>query len=73
MLVALFILSLKTYRSSQDPFVRALSLGFAAVLIGVTFNGFLSTIFEIRTLAFYLWMYGGFICVLGKRNEVVRT
>jgi len=67
--VILFLISLKTYKISSDPFTRAICLGFAAILIGITFNAFLSTVFEIRTVAFYLWMYGGFIAVIASKNK----
>jgi len=63
---ALFFYSLKVYKKSKDdPFVRALSLGFAAAMIAVALNAFLATFLEVRTLAFYLWLYGGFVVVLG--------
>jgi len=42
----------------------------AAALIGVAFNAFTSTILEIRTVAFYLWMYGGFMVVLTDPKTV---
>jgi len=65
MYLALFVFSVQVYRKTKhDPFVRALALGFAAAMIAVALNAFLATFLEVRTLAFYLWLYGGFIVVL---------
>jgi O-antigen ligase len=71
MYVALFVFAVRTWRKHDDPFMRSLAGGFAAIMIGVAFNAFLSTLFEIRTLAFYLWMYGGFLVALagGRKSE----
>ncbi|MCX6714622.1 MAG: O-antigen ligase family protein [Candidatus Uhrbacteria bacterium] len=70
MFVALFRYATDVYRNTKDPFTRALAIGFAACVIGVAFNAFTSTVFEIRTLAFYFWMYGGFVVVLAEKNKV---
>ena len=70
MLMILFRYAMNLYRESKDEFTRALAIGFAACILGVAFNGFFSTLFEIRTLAFYFWMYGGFIVVLGQQGRV---
>jgi hypothetical protein len=70
MFIALFKYAKDLYYNSKDPFTRALAIGFAALVVGVTFNGFTSTLFEIRTLAFYFWMYAGFVVVLGQRGRV---
>jgi len=68
MYVALFRYSLRQFRTSTDPMVRALSIGFAAAMIGVAFSAFLSTLLEIRTLAFYLWLYGDSSSCWGSRG-----
>lgn len=66
----LFASSFRSYQLTKDPFVQALCLGFCALVIAVAFNAFTSTLFEIRTIAFYFWMYAGFVVVLGKtKNE----
>ncbi len=71
MYLALFVYAVRVYRSvKNDALVRALSLGFAAAMIAVALNAFLATFLEVRTLAFYLWLYGGFIVVLGKKAKV---
>jgi len=70
MFIALFRYSLDVYRGSKDPFTRALALGFAACVIAVAFNALTSTVLEIRTLAFYFWMFAGFVVVLGEGKRV---
>ena len=67
---ALFFYALRLGRKSQDPFTRALALGFVGAMIAVVLNAFLATFLEVRTLAVYLWMYGGFIVVLGQREKI---
>jgi len=61
MYAALFRRALAFYRASRDPFVQGLAVGFAAILLAVAFNALTSTVFEIRTVGFYLWLYGGFV------------
>lgn len=67
--IALYRRALDTYHSARDPYVQGLAIGFAAVLLAMTLNAFTSTIFEIRTVAFYVWMYGGFVWVLGEEKR----
>jgi len=69
MFLALFFIALRTYHQSTDPYVKGLAIGFAAVLLAVSFNAFTSTIFEIRTAGYYLWLYAGFMYVLGEKYE----
>lgn len=69
MIIALFLYATKTYRASSDPFIRALALGFSACLLAVSFNSFTSTVLEIRTLGFYLWLYAGFVFVLHEQER----
>lgn len=72
MYLALFVYSIKVYRDTKsDPFVRALALGFAAAMIAVALNAFLASFLEVRTLAFYLWLYGGFIVSLSQDKRSV--
>jgi len=68
MYLALFVFAVRTFKKHDDPFMRSLAGGYAAILIAVAFAAFLSTLFEIRTLAFYLWMYGGFLVALGGQQ-----
>lgn len=71
MYIALFVLSIRLYRHSQQPFKRALAIGFAAVMLAIAFNAMTSTLLEIRTSAFYLWLYAGFIAVLAERQGLL--
>jgi len=71
-MLGLFFMSLKTARESKDPYTQAMALGFCAALIGVAFNGFTSTIFEIRTISYYLWLYAGFVYVLAHRDKTLK-
>ena len=65
----IFVVSLKIAKEAKDPFTRSLALGLCAAIIAISFNGFTSTLFEIRTTAFYLWLYAGFVFVLGAREK----
>jgi hypothetical protein len=67
--IGLFAYALKVARTHKDPFVQALALGVCAMLIGVAFNAFTSSVLEIRTSAFYLWLYAGFLYVLVDRTN----
>ncbi|MBI4256952.1 hypothetical protein HY626_02765 [Candidatus Uhrbacteria bacterium] len=67
----LFFYALNTARTHKDPFVQALALAVGAMLIGVAFNAFTSTLLEIRTSAYYLWLYAGFLYVLAEQKEKV--
>lgn len=70
MYIILFHYALQVAWRSGDAFVRALALGFAGAMIAVAINAFLATFFEVRSLAVYLWMYAGFIVVLGQREKI---
>lgn len=71
MFLVLFRYAMDVYHGSKDPFTRAIALGFAACVIAISFNGFTSTVFEIRTIAFYFWLYGGFVVVLGEKGKLL--
>ena len=71
MYAALFIITVKVYRDSTDPLARGLALGFAGAMLAVALNSFLATFLEVRTLAIYLWVFGGFVFVLGRRQKLV--
>ncbi|KKW30238.1 MAG: Lipid A core-O-antigen ligase, partial [Candidatus Uhrbacteria bacterium GW2011_GWD2_52_7] len=68
---ALFRASLRVYRRSTNPETRALALGFCAAMIAVTLNAFLATFLEVRTLAVYLWIFGGLVVTLGQKEGIV--
>jgi O-antigen ligase len=67
--LGIFFYALRVARTHKDPFVQALALSVCAMLIGVGFNAFTSTLLEIRTSAFYLWLYAGFLYVLAERVQ----
>ncbi len=67
--MGLFFYALNVARTHKDPFVQALALAVGAMFIGVAFNAFTSTLLEIRTSAYYLWLYAGFLYVLAERGN----
>lgn len=71
MYVTLFWTCVRVWRQSKDPMTRALALGVAAGMIAITLNAFLATFLEVRTLAAYLWVMGGAVVVLGKREKIL--
>ncbi|HLD18349.1 MAG TPA: O-antigen ligase family protein [Patescibacteria group bacterium] len=72
--VALFFFAWRLFkRCRQDPYVRSLSLGYAAAMLAVSINAFLATFLEVRTLAFYLWLYGGFIVALANQSPFLTS
>jgi len=66
----LFFYALNVARTHKDPFVSAIAMAVCAMLIGVGFNAFTSTVLEIRTSAYYLWLYAGFLYVLAQEESV---
>lgn len=70
MLLALARMALAVSRESKDPYVRGLALGYVGCVLAVSFQAFLATYFEVRTLALYLWLYGAFIYVLARRERI---
>lgn len=70
MFVALARMALLVRRESADPFVKGMALGYFGCVLAVAFQAFLATYLEVRTLALYLWMYGAFVYVLGRREKI---
>ncbi|MBU0614053.1 O-antigen ligase family protein [Patescibacteria group bacterium] len=68
--IALFFLAIRVYRKSDDSFAKGLAIGFAAAMIAVCLNAFLATFLEVRTLAVYLWTFGGIILVLAEKEKI---
>jgi O-antigen ligase len=66
--LGIFFMALNVARTHKDPLTRALALGVCAMVIGFGFNAFTSTVFEIRTSAYYLWLYAGFMYVLAQQK-----
>ena len=71
MFIALFLLCVRVWRRSKHAFTRALALGVAAAMLAVALNAFLATFLEVRTLASYLWVFGGIVVVMGQREELL--
>ncbi|MFC1703142.1 hypothetical protein ACFLZO_01610 [Patescibacteria group bacterium] len=70
MIFMLAFVALRTWQQADDPYVRGLALGFLGAVIAVSFQSFLATYFEVRTLALYLWLYGAFVYVLARREKI---
>ncbi|MBI4133738.1 O-antigen ligase family protein [Candidatus Uhrbacteria bacterium] len=68
---ALYLAARRVFHWSTDPLTRGLALGFMGALVAVALNAFLATFLEVRTLALYLWLYGAFIVVLGRREKII--
>jgi hypothetical protein len=71
MYLTLFGACIHVYRESTDSETRALALGMSAAMIAVALNAFLATYLEARTLAVYLWMFGGIVVAEGKKEGVL--
>lgn len=70
MFVALGQLALSVWHRSHDQLARGLALGFFGCLIAVSFQSFLATYLEVRTLALYFWCYAAFLVVLARKESV---
>lgn len=68
---ALFVMCIRAFRRSEDPFTRALAIGVASAMIAVVLNAFLATFLEVRTLATYLWVFTALVFVLGEREKLL--
>ena len=71
MMVVLFKLSFTLWRRGSDSFSRAIGLGMCGVIVAFSLNAFLASFLEARTLAFYFWMYAGFVVVLSKKEGLL--
>ncbi|MEY4723659.1 MAG: hypothetical protein RLZZ324_1172 [Candidatus Parcubacteria bacterium] len=70
MMLALLRMAYRTARQATDPYLHGLALGFMGCVLAVAFQAFLGTYFEVRTIALYLWMYGGFVYALARRERL---
>lgn len=59
----------RVYRRSEEPWQRGLALGFIGVLVAITFQAFLGTYLEVRTLAFYFWLFGAYLVILDQKHH----
>ncbi len=65
----LFKESYVLWKYGRDDTERALGLGYMGVLCAVSFQAFLATYLEMRTLAVYFWLCGGMIARLAVENK----
>lgn len=70
MFAALFGIAYRTWRRATDEFTRGLALGFLGCLVAVTFQAFLATYLEVRTLALYFWLFAGLLYVSARREKI---
>lgn len=63
MIILIIRQSVRVYHTTDDPFFRALTLGFLGICAAVIFQALLGTYLEMRTLAYYFWLLAGVICV----------
>lgn len=68
---AVFFACIHIALNSKDRATRALALGTAAAMIAVALNALLATMLETRTLAPYLWIMGGTVMALGKKEKLL--
>jgi hypothetical protein len=71
MYVMLAFIAVRVFRDSSDAFTRGLALGYLGALVAVAFAAFLGTYLEVRTLALYVWLFGGMLFVLGRREKII--
>lgn len=69
MYVGLFAYAVRMARTHEDAQVRALAGGYAGALAGFALIAMLSTAFEIRTNGYYLWLFGGLLVALNRRER----
>ncbi|MDD5251661.1 MAG: hypothetical protein PHT12_03425 [Patescibacteria group bacterium] len=67
---ALALMALHVWREAKDPFLKGMALGYFGCLLAVTFQAFLATYLEVRTLALYVWLYGGLVYALARREKI---
>jgi len=70
MMVAMLGMAYRVFRDAEDPFTRGLALGYFGCVLAVCFQALIGTYLEIRTLVLYLWAYGGFVYVLGRKEGI---
>jgi hypothetical protein len=69
MVMGLGWIAYDAWQTNRHPWVKGLALGYLGAVIAVSFQAFLGTYLEVRTLAMYLWLYGAFIFVLARRQH----
>ena len=59
LLMILFRSALRVYHTHQAPLMKGLALGYCGALAAFAFQGLFATYFEVRTIAPYIWLFGG--------------
>jgi O-antigen ligase len=68
MFLALASISLRLWRRTDEPWLKGLALGFFGAVLAVAFQAFLATYLEVRTLAYYFWLFGGLMAVAARKE-----
>jgi len=68
MLLRLYRTTLALRRSSPDPFVQDLALGFAGLLAYFLLATLFNPLWEYRTVSLYFWVIAGILIKLGTRS-----
>ena len=66
----LFVFAYRVYKKSKSKFTQGLCLGFLGCILAVSFQAFLGTYLEVRTLALYFWLLAAFIVTLARQEEI---
>lgn len=59
--VILFRSALRVWGKGSTPMIRGLALGYCGALAAFAFQGLFATYFEVRTIAPYIWIFGGIL------------
>lgn len=59
----LFRSGYRIFHHSKSALMRGVGLGYCGFVIALSFQAFFGTYFEMRTIAPYLWIIGGFLAV----------
>lgn len=71
MLASSFSLAFFVFTHSKDKNTRTLALASMGVILAVAFNAFLALMFEVRTLAPYLWVIIGLLVSQAEREKLI--
>jgi hypothetical protein len=68
--LTIFFACIRLYHKSSSPETQTFALAVASMMIAMALNSFLATFFEVRTLAPYIWVFGGMVIVLANEEEI---
>jgi len=71
--VRLFRTISKVHRTTDDAFLRSLSLGCMGVFVIVVIAAFFYPAWEVRPLSLYFWLYAGIVLKLGAAERLERA